>query len=631
MGKIKFQPHLTLRVISIGVIAVVLVAIGISLMTRSKRQVQVPEIDAELEEQKIDKKEGLEVRGMKGDKEVSIITAEKHYIGEDNLYHLEGNVRIFLPDKIEGEDVLIRGDKVVHDAEWTYFWLQGDATVELKDLIVESSVLEYDNQKNVLRTDQTIRFFSDTISGSARMCDYFLGQKKAELRQEVHLRVLPSQETTIPVEIDTDYFEYYIGKGRGKADGGVVLAHGESRATASLLELVLAANRQQIKSLYLKDRVKMFLVDEFRDISSFSDQTVFALHGDRCQMEANEILIRGYVDSPQVQRLEAEGECVFRFVSEGGSLTQIEGEKIAFDLTKEGSLKKLLVNRNAKIIEQDKEKNSSRFIEGNRAQILKDEKILFVEGKDALKARIWSQDSEIASQELSLFLESNDLVAIEDTKVIIYPKEKPQDTFGFFGQENPVFITAAEMRYSEKHKRFRFSGGIKLWQMKETIKAQEIILGAETGAVSARGRVESVLPYRPQGKDEEENVRIEASAMDYDPEKDIILYRENVVLRAKDVVLTAKTVTIVLEKESGDIGNIVARDKVVVTQKTYEGHGDEARFDVREEIITVVGNPVLVDKDKGKTEGGKLTFYMSDGRIVVENKDRERSVTVIKS
>jgi hypothetical protein len=26
-----------------------------------------------------------------------------------------------------------------------------------------------------------------------------------------------------------------------------------------------------------------------------------------------------------------------------------------------------------------------------------------------------------------------------------------------------------------------------------------------------------------------------------------------------------------------------------------------------------------------------LTFYMADGRIVVENKDRERSVTIIKS
>jgi lipopolysaccharide transport protein LptA len=175
-----------------------------------------------------------------------------------------------------------------------------------------------------------------------------------------------------------------------------------------------------------------------------------------------------------------------------------------------------------------------------------------------------------------------------------------------------------------------FSGGTKLWQVKETIKAQEMFLGAETGAIRALSGVESVLPYRPKRKEEEENVRIESSTMEYNPEKNLIVYREKVILKARDVVLTAKLLTIALEKESGDMINIVARDNVVVKQKDYEGQGDEARFDVREEIITVVGNPVLIDKDKGRTDGDKLTFYMTDGKIVVENKDRERSVTIIK-
>jgi lipopolysaccharide transport protein LptA len=631
MGETKRQVRHTLRFISVGMMVVVLVAIGISFITRSKRQVQVPEIDAKLEAQKIDKKEALEVRGIKGDKEVTNITADKHYIGEDNLYHMEGNVRIYLPNKIEGEDVYIRGDKVIHDAEWTYFWLQGEATVEFKDLVVMSSVLEYDAKKSILKTDQTIRFFSDSISGSAKMCDYFLGQKKAVLRQEVHLKLQPSEETSVPVEVDTPYFEYLVGKGRGKAEGGVELTHGKSRASAGLLELVLAANRQQIKSLFLKGKVRIMLVGEFREISSSSDQTVLALHGDRCQMEGNEVLIKGYVDVPAVQRLEASGGCTFRFLSDEGNFTQIDGERIVFDMTKEGDLKKMLVNRNAKISEKSKEKDNPKYIEGHRIQIQGEEKLLVAEGKDASSARIWSKDSEIAAQELKLFLESNDIEAKMGTHVILYPRENQPDAFGFFSEENPVFITATDMSYSEARKRFSFSGGTKLWQMNETIKAQELSLGADTGAVRARGSVESVLPYHPKGKDEEEIVWIESSAMDYDPERNIILYRENVNLKAKGVVLVTKLVTIALAKETGEMENIIARGNVVVTQKSYEGHGDEARFDVQEEIITVVGNPVLIDKDKGKTEGGKLTFYISDGRIVVENKDRERSVTVIKS
>jgi lipopolysaccharide export system protein LptA len=75
---------------------------------------------------------------------------------------------------------------------------------------------------------------------------------------------------------------------------------------------------------------------------------------------------------------------------------------------------------------------------------------------------------------------------------------------------------------------------------------------------------------------------------------------------------------------------MIAKQQVVVIQKMYEGRGEEAKFNVKEEIITVVGNPVLIDKNRGRTEGGKLTFSMADDRIVVENKDGERSITVIK-
>jgi lipopolysaccharide export system protein LptA len=630
MGKTKLQLRHTLRLFSGAVLVVVLVALTVSFLTRNKRQIQVPEIAAELEDQKIDKKEGLEVRGIKGDKEVTNITADRHFIGEDNLYHMEGNVRISLANRIDGEDVILRGENVIHDSEWTYFWLKGQATVEFKDLVVQSSVLEYDAQNRVFKSDQAVQFSSETISGSAQMCDYFIWQKKAELRGEVHLSLLPSQGTSVPIEIETGYFEYFIGKGRGKAEGGVLLTHGKSQASADLLEIVLSASREQIKSLFLKDGVKINLVDEFRRDEPISDDKALALHGDRCQIEADEILIKGYVDMPQIKRLEATGGGTFRFVSEDGSYTQFGGREIAFDLTDQGDLKMLIVNKDARISEFNQEKGTARNIEGQIFHIQGNKKLLLVEGSDASNARIWSKDSEITAQEIWLFLESNNMEAKNGTKVILYPRENNQDTFGFFSKENPIFITATDLRYSEEDKRFHFSGGTKIWQMNETIKAQEMSLKTDTGAVLARGDVESVLPYRPKEEDEEVNVWIKSSEMEYFPDLNEVVYTEKVNFKARDIVLTAKLLKISLEEESSDMLNIVVHDKVVVVQKSYEGRGDEARFDVKEEIITVVGNPVFIDKDKGRTEGGKLTFHMADGRIVVENKDRERSITVIK-
>ena len=48
------------------------------------------------------------------------------------------------------------------------------------------------------------------------------------------------------------------------------------------------------------------------------------------------------------------------------------------------------------------------------------------------------------------------------------------------------------------------------------------------------------------------------------------------------------------------------------------------------ETIVLLGNPVLLDKNKGKIEGDKLTFFIADDRIKVENQGQERSITVIK-
>jgi hypothetical protein len=103
MGNAKLQPYLALRIISVGVFCVVLLAVALSFLTRTKRQVQVPEITKDLDEQKIDKKERVEFREMNKDRETSEVLADRHYIGEDNLYHLEGHVKISLFNRSEGE------------------------------------------------------------------------------------------------------------------------------------------------------------------------------------------------------------------------------------------------------------------------------------------------------------------------------------------------------------------------------------------------------------------------------------------------------------------------------------------------------------------------------------------------
>ncbi|MDH4217406.1 MAG: hypothetical protein OEY18_01495 [Candidatus Aminicenantes bacterium] len=631
MGSAKFQARHFFKLISISLLLVVLAAIVISFVTRSKKQVKVPQISKEIEERKIDKKEKTELIEFEGEKVNFLGKADRHYIGEDSLYHLEGNVEITFFDRTEGEDILLRGEEIIHDQQWTHFWLKGRATIEFKDLTIESSILEYDAEKAIFWSDEGVQFSSRTLNGAAQKSRYILEERKVVLDRDVHLELKLSQEMGQPLEIDTEHFEYFVGKGQGQAEGSVELTHGESRASAGIIKFALSASREQIKTLFLKEEVKISLQDEFRETEPFSDQEAFALYGNRCEIKAEEIFIKGFINLPQIQRLEASGGCSFRFLSDSGSFTQIEGEQLEFVLSQIGRLKELSVREDVRIAEEDKGKGHQRFVDGHTLQIQGDINILNVEGKDTQKARIRSRDSEIAAQHIRLFLKNNNLEAKEDTRVVIYPRKTSQQAIGFFSKETHVFITADDMRYSEENKRFVFSGKVKLWQTKETVTAQELHMDVDRGSVSAHGGIQSVLPYRPKGKQEEEKISIKAGGMEYDAEKNLIHYLDKVELKTESIILKAQTLLIALEQEGGEMASIVAQKDVVVLQGRYEGRGEEARFDLKDEVITVVGNPILIDEDKGKTEGSKLTFYMADGRIVIENKDRERSETVIKS
>lgn len=631
MGSVRFRAKHFFRFISAALLLFVLVAIVISFVTRSKRQVRIPHVKKKIDEQKIDKKEEAELIEFEGEKVKFLGKADRHYIGEDGFYHMEGSVEITFFDRRDGEDIFLRGEKIVHDQKWTHFWLKGQATIRFKDLTIESSLLEYDAEERFFWSDKGIRFLSHTISGRAQVCRYVLKGKKVILRRDVHLEFRPSQEMIHPLVIETRLFEYFVRKGQGKAEGDVELIHGKSHASAGLIEFELSGSREQIKSLLLKEKVKISLQDEFQKKEPFSDQDALRLYGDTCEVEADEISIRGFVDLPQIQKLEASGGSSFKFISDSGSLTHCEGQELEFALNQGGKLRELSVRGQARIIEDDKERGYPRYIEGQALSIQGDMNVLHIEGKDTLKARIRAQDSEISAQHIRLFLKSNDLEAKENAEVVLYPRKISDRAIGFFSKENLVFIIADDLRYSEKQRRFVFSGKVKLWQAIEMVMTQVLSLDIERGTITARGGIQSILPYQPRGKQGEEKLSIEAEEMDFDPEKNLILYRDKVVLKEKNVNLRAQTLLIALEKEGGEMETITAQKEVVIVQGSYEGRGEEARFDLKQEVLTVVGNPVLIDKDKGEIEGSKLTFYIADGRIVIENKDTERSETVIKS
>jgi lipopolysaccharide transport protein LptA len=613
------------------ILLIILLAIIVRYFTiRSLRKPQVPLKTDDLTQQKIEKKDKVVHFEIKGGEESVRFKADKHYVGEDKNYHAEGNVEIIFLKKREGKDVFIYGNEVVYDKDWNHFVLSGQGKVKYEDLVIESVSLHYDNKRELFSTAKGVSFSSEGFSGTAQRLDYLMEQEKLQLQENVHLRLRPNLETSLPLIAQGKRLEYSRKSRQGMMDGGVRLFHGESRATASNLKFDLSADEENIRTLVLKGKAKALIREEEEEnISSSRRPSSFSQSAMR-EVEAEEIELRAFPDFQKVQAVEAHGDCSFKFVSSSGSFTHILAESVKFLFDQEGELREFQALKKARMIDQEENSEERRLIEGD-ALIIKDKTdVLLVKGKGPYEARVASSDSEVFAEEISISLDNNNLEVKKGVKVILNSKKGEEKRIGLFSKEYPVLINAKEMRYFDEQKRFLFNGDIKAWQEKRILLAEEIALYEETGKILSRGGVKSIFPHKPKDEEKEERVEISSDKMTYHPEQNLIFYEKRSSLKVKDIDLRAQSVSVYLGEEEGDMEKIIARENVVIVQNLGEGRGEEAIYDPDKESVVLLGNPVLIDKDRGITRGDKLTFYLADDRILVENKARERSATVIK-
>ncbi|MBN1223594.1 MAG: hypothetical protein JXB23_10110 [Candidatus Aminicenantes bacterium] len=615
-------------IVFLGVLGI----IALNLVTRSGGQLRIPRSVHERDPQKMEKKEEIDFYEARGDKENLRIRAENHYMGEDENYHLEGNVEIVFFDKSEGEDILLTGQEVIYDTEWTRFHFREKAEVRFKDLTIDVTSLEYDAEADIFRSDYPVFFNSERLVGSGQRLTYFLTSKKLELVGMVHLEMKTNLSPAVPIILEGNRFDFTKKGKQGKIDGDVRVLHGKSWVAADSVDFRLTADNENIRLMNFTGHVRASL-EEGEEESGENipgERNTLTLYSAKRKIECDELAIQGFQDTARIQNVQAKGGCVFSFLSASGALTQIEAETVEFGLDKEGEVQKFNARKQARIIEKNDQAELMRQIEGDEIAIKGNKNVLIVRVEKSKKARILTPGVEITAGEVTLSLRNNNLEAKKDVKVIFSRAEADGSAVGFFAPDEPVFITTQSMRFFSEKERFNFSGGTKLWQQKEMFFSEEMNFLRESGNVSAKGKIRASFSYKTEDG-EEEVVEILSERMYYDSVKRRMHYEEGCLLRLNDVRLKADSVFINLDKEKGELMQITASKNVVIVLDENEGRGEDAVFEVKKDILVLTGNPVLIAKDKGKTEGAKLTFHISDGKIIVENKDRERSVTVIKS
>jgi lipopolysaccharide transport protein LptA len=616
MKKIKFNWAKGIRFSIAAFFLVVLAVILNNFITQSRRQPKIPVKSEEVTPPKIEKREKVEYLEVEGEKGKIQLRADKHYAGEDGLYHVEGSVEVVFPKRREGKDILLFGDEAVYDKDGTHLLASGKVRIEHKDLVIESTSLHYETEKELFRCDEGISFSSDRASGYAQRMAYSLQEEKIVLEEKVHLEMKRKEESSLPLIVEANKFEYSRKTKRGTLEGDIHLFHGKSEACAKFLSFELSSDEEQFKTLFLQGNARASLIEEETE-------------NETREIEAEEITLIAFPDIPEIREIRAKDNCTYRLFSSSDGFTEIHSESMKFVLNREGELEEFHAVKNTKMVNQEESSEEEQILTGEEMFLEGKANILHVKGNGRFGVKVKSPLSEVFAEEADVSLSDNNLEAKGGIKVVLKAQDK-EDSVGFFSKEKPVFITAREMRFSDEEKRFFFMDDIKIWQEDDVLRAGEMMLNAETRKILCIGGVKATVPYKPKDKEEEERVEISSDVMVFKPEENLVSYRENASLRVKDIKLGARSLSVYLKEEKGEMKRIIAQGNVIIEQKFREGRGNEASYDVDEEIIILLGSPVLIEKDKGLTRGDKLTFYIADDRIAVENKERERSVTVIK-
>lgn len=615
----NIRPTILLRHFTLLLLAGVIVIIGINIISRSGKETKISLAGEELEEQKVEQRE--EVLHFEDEKGNLILEskADRQYLGKDGYYHLEGNVLIKFLKRAEGEDVVIQGDEVLHDREGSRFILSGSSEIRFKDLLIESSYLEYENKNHLIKTNKGVSFSSQRVRGQGQKMTCREIDKEVKIQNNVRLELIQNPEDSKSIYVNGDEMFYTHKWGNGYVEGNVTLSSGKNEVKAERLEFYLPPHKEFLRSMILKGDVrgKLFVESESKDNGM----------GHEYKAEADEVFIRffKYLDVPEW--MEAEGNCLIHSSQTDLNFNRIRSEKFAIAFRRDSSISGFSGLGNVQI-EEGREKNL-RQIKGNKFLLDNSREIITVFGEDTQRAEISSEGYNVSAKEITTGFNGSDLDAEGEITGVFKSSDSQRMRIGIFSGSQPVFISSERMRYSGEQDRFVFNGKVKLWQEQEMLHTEELVIKKEAGSLSAHEGVQTLFHYKnKEGKEVE--IVISSQMMEFDPEKNEILYQQGCSMNVKDVRMNAESLSIQMGEGKNEMRVLTASHSIIIERGMYEGRGDKAVYTFEEDKIVLTGNPVLTEKNRGRINGDKLTFNISDDRIIVENRGDERSVTVIK-
>jgi lipopolysaccharide transport protein LptA len=656
-GRFKWTAARWLRGAIVIVLGATLLVIGTYLFLGIGRKEATPPRKIQALQPNINFMENVQVVQFKGPKGKIEARGDRSVPAGDGLYRLEGNVEVVDHGRKGGREIKMRGDALTYDKAWENFGFKGHIVVEYEDVRLEGSEFSYDRNAEIMRTESGASISSPNMEATARKLTFWTKNEDVVLEGTVRVSARIRLSPEHPLVLMGRKFSFGFKRRRGTIEGDVVLEHGKSRGRADIAYVDQFADTDDLRYVELDGRVSLHVEEPAAgtppEAEAPAPKAAAAKIAESKPAEAslkNELRLGesawqditasnarvfAFQDRPALEKVELQGAAGIRFFFPSGNITGISGDAVRMDFDTAGRLAALGAGTNARIESRDAGGGLLHVLEGSSVRYLGETSAMTVARSEASKARLTGASSEVLADTLTIFIDKDDFEAQGGVQLRSQSGSAggPDATKGFFAHDRPIFAQSESLRFSQASRRFFLwdrTNPVRAWQEDKVLRAKEITIIEDGVEVLASGAVQSVFPHKPASGPPRQ-IAIAADRMRYDQPSNQVVYEGACTLLTGGAILKSAMISVESGEKPGSVRTMRATKSesgpVKIVMGDRDATGGVAVYDVDADTITVTDRPLLREKDTGEVRGDKLTFYLSDGRIQVQ----ERSSITIKS
>jgi LPS export ABC transporter protein LptC/lipopolysaccharide transport protein LptA len=219
-------------------------------------------------------------------------------------------------------------------------------------------------------------------------------------------------------------------------------------------------------------------------------------------------------------------------------------------------------------------------------------------------------------------------------RTALQPSKDGSDTKtpSMFKKDQPVNVTADDLKYDGGAEQAHYTGNAQLWQAETTIKGAQITIESKTGDLKASGDPVATTAVLTQttkdGRKEPSRANAKSKELAYQESERRATYLGEAYLNGPQGELRSPKIELYLKPSGDEVDRVEAYDGITLNEPKRKTAGDRLTYTAADEKYLITGRPVKVeDECSGTTEGRSLTYFKGADRIVVDGSEQIRTRT----